>query len=309
MVYKWQEVKPLLTEIVFSLFAFFLIFRLLVNIIFYFLFPVEFLDPLYPLYEWQWYAIWFGLPVLAGLLLSVRYHNKLLAHLGKGVLILVVWVYATIGVSLYLLWNYPFKRPAVFGELLKAKQILAITDFHYEPPDSIQMPDDTQTIKALDCTTDFYYCLLGRPLIAFREAEASFNLQETMPVQAFVNILSNIKNNNLLPEPASPQYYESANTLTARIIKFITTENKIYYHVSIRTGEVDNDHYALCEFLMNKALQILKKQFFYYDVAGVEFLEYSGLPIILETFTLLITTILLTIGYCFYGNKFISSSV
>ena len=309
MVYKWLEIKPLFKEIVLSLFPFFLIFRLLINLIFYFLFPLEFLDPLYPLYEWQWYVIWFGLPAVAGLLLAIRYHNKLLAHLGKGVLILMIWLYVTIGVSLYLLWNYPFKRPAVFSELLAAKQILAITDFHYKPPDTTQILNDAKTIKAYDCTTDLYYCLLERPLIAFREAGVLFNPQETISTQLFVNILDRLKNKSLLPEPTSLQYYESANTLNTRIIKFTTTENKTYYHVSIRTGEVENDHYALCEVLLNSSFQIFKNQIFYYDVAGVEFLEYSGLPIILETFTILMATILLITGYCFYRCKFTSSSL
>ncbi|NPA33638.1 MAG: hypothetical protein GXO48_01755 [Chlorobi bacterium] len=274
-------------EIIFSSFVFFLIFRLLVNII-YFLFPFEILDTFYPLYEWQWYLIWFGLPAITGLLLAIHFHNKLLARFGIGSLFITVFFYVYVGGLLYLTWNYPFKRPAVFSELLDAKQVMAIVDFEHKPTNSIMIMDYLLTYRI--CYD--YYCLLERPLVAFYEANARIDTNKNIDTSIINEIIQNIKENDFLPEPASPYYYESANSFTARLVKFKTHRAEIYYHLSVRTGEVDNDHYALCEFLVDgESLHVVKNQCFFYDVAGVEFLDYAGLPILLETFMLLVLSI------------------
>ncbi len=266
------------------------------------MFSFEILDPYYPLYEWQWYAIWFGIPLLAGLIIVIRYHNQLLRYIGRSIALIVIIIYGFLGLSMYLLWNYPFKRPAVFKELLGAKEVLAITDFSYKPPDSILLIENSLISKTSACYE--YYCLLERPLVAFQEAKAYINKKGTVTINVVREIIQKIKAENLLPKPSSEYYHESANSFTGRIIKF-ETNNKQYYIVSIRTGEVSNDHYALAEFLLDgrDSLQIIKSQTFYYDIAGVEFLDYAGLPFWFETFLLVCMTLSILIKYRLQAKK------
>jgi hypothetical protein len=61
-----------------------------------------------------------------------------------------------------------------------------------------------------------------------------------------------------------------------------------YMLVSIRSGELSNDHYPIYEFLIKKD-KIIKKQKYFYDAAGIEGMEYSILAPIAEMFILILS--------------------
>ena len=67
-----------------------------------------------------------------------------------------------------------------------------------------------------------------------------------------------------------------------------------YYFVTINSGQLENDHYPIYEFLIENN-RIVKKQKYFYDVAGIEGAEYSLLAPIAETAVLILSIILLGI--------------
>ena len=126
------------------------------------------------------------------------------------------------------------------------------------------------------------------------------------------NIQTLIINSSFLESPEEG-YEERGNRYDIQIVEFVTSdesnttivptnksvsqrkpslefENK-FLLVSMKSGELSNDHYPFYEFLI-KDDQIIKKQKYFYDVAGIEGMEYSILAPIAEIAVLVLSLIL-----------------
>lgn len=85
--------------------------------------------------------------------------------------------------------------------------------------------------------------------------------------------------------------WDTSGQLNGIITEFITEDNEKYIFAGLNGGQVSNDHYPKYEFLFaenNNQYELIKKQRFYTDIAGIEGLEYANLS---PFFSFLLTAI------------------
>ena len=81
---------------------------------------------------------------------------------------------------------------------------------------------------------------------------------------------------------------------------------KKYIYLIISFGQISNDHFGVYEFLIENN-KIIKKQKYYYDVAGIEGLEYPTAAPTLEFLLLILVTLISML--IFYIKKIIALKV
>jgi myo-inositol-1-phosphate synthase len=85
--------------------------------------------------------------------------------------------------------------------------------------------------------------------------------------------------------------WDTSGQINGIITEFITQDNDKYIFAGLSGGEVSNDHYPKYEFLFaekNNQYELIKKQRFYTDIAGIEGIEYANIS---PLFSLLLTAI------------------
>lgn len=248
-----------------------------------------------------WYFIWFIFPILTSILISIKFQLKFLKQIG--IILLPILLVGTLIIG-YLnsdYWGYWFKRPTVFNELKEASLIVSITDIK-KPfgKDDFSIDLDTTITKELYGREDLYYGNFDRPIMTFLDNahikpdlyywyEISKDKNEKITKPELNIITKSIQNSNFLIQPESKSYTERANRFSGRIIEF-ETDNNNFYHIALKSGEVENDHYPFYEFLINtkNPNKIIKRQVFYTDVAGIEGFEYANFAGLFEFLALII---------------------
>jgi hypothetical protein len=218
------------------------------------------------------------------------------------------------------IWGYYFKRPATFCELKNTNQLLSITQFEINPEEnSFRISSDTTLYDNVKINPDYYYDQYERPLKSmFSEWESRGNLiywKEIYFSKTCKISERELKNLYHLISASGFQndndkiYLTSENNLTGVAIEFITSNvrnvsyvgNKQdrkslsnlasdgkYIFVTLSGGEISNDTYPVYEFLI-RGKKIIKRQRYFYDVAGIEGLEYSIIAPYLEILLLIIS--------------------
>src|SRR5699024_4788092 len=197
-------------------------------------------------------------------------------------------------------------------------EILSITEANKKFDNSVfELSHDTIKYYDHDYFLDLYYKGFERPFMQFSALGQRGNLYQykdiaknsalKIPKEELKAIETLILKSGFLIKP-DEGYEEYGNSLNIQIIEFTTSkgqgylinqktedrtkpifdyDNK-YYFVSINSGQLENDHYPIYEFLIEKN-KILKKQRYFYDVAGIEGLEYSLLAPIFEITILILS--------------------
>lgn len=270
-----------------------------------------------------WITISYIFPFLVSLLIAILLKNqKSLISFSRIYFPILIIISLTGSFWNYHYWGYFFKGPAIFSEVKNANEILSITD------NTTSIENDL--FSHIDINPDYYYYSYERPIIAMLEDwESRGNLMDYENIyKSETSKLSNIEittlknliaKSNFLTKPEKG-YEQFSNRINGLFIEFTTSKqnnttivnneklnrkpvleyDKIYTYAIISSGQLSNDHFAIYEFLI-KNNKIVKKQKFYYDVAGIEGLEYP-------TSAFMIDAILLLIIFIFYATyrKFIS---
>ena len=256
--------------------------------------------------SFTWYFIFFLVPLLAGLTfyfwLKNKYISKGLKILLGSLLMLQLAFTVTASIMNYNYWGYAFKRPAVFNEIQKADKVLTCSPISNIYLDSAGIKpfhvviDTTKSMDNLYGRKDFYYGISDRIFMVF-EDRAHINghlydfpkIYNNPDLKTSKNILKNlerqIQESNLIDIGVTP------GQLNGIVTELITVDNAHYIFVGLQGGEVSNDHYPHYEFLFvekNNYYELIKKQRFYTDVAGIEGLEYANIA---PFFSLLLTAI------------------
>lgn len=248
-----------------------------------------------------WYCIWFVVPILASVSIATKLQAKFTRQVG--IILLPLLIIGTIvgGYLNYEYWGYPFRRPTVFSEIKDAKSINSITAIRRQSNEvRFSTYVDSTLTERLFGREDMYYGNLDRPIMAFLDRanmngglydwyEISIDPDKKTTDSELSQISNLLTKSKLLIEP-NQSYEESGNRFTGRVIDFRTTNGQEYYHATLKSGEVSNDHYPLYEVLMRKSgasIEIVKSQHFYTDFAGVEGMEYANIASFFEAIALL----------------------
>ncbi len=255
-----------------------------------------------------WYFIFFFVPLLGGLTfyfwVKEKYVSKRLKFLFGSLLILQL-VFTVTALSMNSnYWGYAFKRPAVFREILNAEKVLSCARvFNTDSTGIVKLHvevDTTVSMENLYGREDPYYGTLDRIFMVFQD-RAQFNgLLSDFPKiynnaelkisnDILLRIDKQIKESKLIDKGYNK--WDTLVPLNGIVTQLVANDNAKFIFAGLSGGAVSNDHYPNYEFLFaekDHQYELIKKQRFYTDVAGIEGLEYANIA---PFFSLLLTVI------------------
>jgi hypothetical protein len=195
---------------------------------------------------------------------------------------LVLAFFAAIVVSKGL-WGYYLYRPSLDRRLVDVRGVLSVTIVNTAPvgDERILVPDNSFSIaKRIEYgQRDDYYNLGERALIALKNND---RLPESPPpmrpdrLARLYNVIA--RTGRLEPGEAG---YDHAKDLQGVVIEAQGSDGMPLVFVGVQGGEISNDHHPYYEFLFSGAdpvedSKLLSSQRFYFDVAGIEGLEWPA---------------------------------
>lgn len=272
-----------------------------------------------------WYLLNYIIPATISILIAFIFRNKInLFSFGRIFLPILITISLIGGILNFQYWGYFSKRSSVFNELKNANEILAINETN-------NIYNDTLLFNHIELNPEYYYHSSQRPILAMLENGRSrgniFDYEKIFQSQKakfskneILNLQQLIKKSDFLDKPEKG-YEKFTNGINGLFIEFTTSKENnasiiatgeatrkpalkyenIYIYALIRSGQISNDHFGVYEFLF-KNNKIIKKQKFFYDVAGIEYMEYPTLAPFFEI-VLLIITFVFFISYKFFRKK------
>lgn len=196
--------------------------------------------------------------------------------------ITVITLIASIGVS-KLYWGYFFYRPHVLEEFSEIKKVSAIIPFKTERDNNnerVVLVNDAFTIeKSLSCCErDQYYCLEERLLLALKQNNLLPSIH-SKALSEYPPIIQLVQNTGIITKP--DEGYHNSDLFQGIVIDTVNQSGTRVVFLGFSGRELSNDHYPYYElqFLESKEshnLSYVKGQKFYYDVAGIEGVEWYG---------------------------------
>ncbi|MCF6297461.1 MAG: hypothetical protein L3J08_05695 [Flavobacteriaceae bacterium] len=248
-----------------------------------------------------WYFIWFVFPILTAILIPVKFQIQFLKQVGSILLPILLVGTLLIGSLNNDYWGYWYKRPTVFNELKEVASIISITDIKKQyDQENFSIEIDTSATKKLYGRENLYYGNFDRPIMTFLDNapinpslfywfKITKDTTKKIKKPELLSITNAILKNGFLKQPKLG-YEKSGNRFNGKIIEFKTNKDNSFYHIALKSGETENDHYPFYEILINtkNLSKIIKKQIFYTDVAGIEGFEYTNLAGLVEFLVLII---------------------
>jgi hypothetical protein len=269
-----------------------------------------------------WYVMMFGLPLILGIAFYLGIKR---GRNAKGIKILfgIIFIFQLVFTIISAIknidyWGYAFKRPTVFKEIESANKILQCSKVINYDSTGLKplyvLIDTTSKFENSFGRKDPYYDNVGRAFMVFQYNSYSYgglydfldiyyDTTKNLPVNELESIDKQIQKSGIVVKGEQKFEYDHLGQFEGVITKFKATDNKTYIFAGLNGREVSNDHYPFYEFLFvekNEKYNLIKKQIYYTDLAGIEGLEFAN---ILPLFSLLLTiagivvmTILLTIN-------------
>jgi hypothetical protein len=192
---------------------------------------------------------------------------------------------AAIGVS-KLYWGYFLRRPGLDRRMLQIERVHSLTAVRSErgPDGTVGLvPDRPHLVyEHLDaCRGDrpsqAYYCLGGRVLVALAGKGMLPAASERLSPEELDLLYDRLEGTGKLVEGAPG--YDHAKELAGLVLEAEGRGGRRYLFVAARGRQVSNDHYPYYEFLFRASERgadprLLSYRRFYYDVAGIEGVEW-----------------------------------
>ena len=194
------------------------------------------------------------------------------------------------------LWGYYLYRPALDRRIANAGKVLSVTIVKTTPggKERTLIPDNSFSIgKTIEYGQTYdYYSLGERALIALKNANRLPASPLPISADRLARLYGVLARTGRL-ETGQPGY-DRAKDLRGVVIEAEGSETNPIVFVGVQGGEVSNDHYPYYEFLFSDPdhagdLKLLSAQRFYFDVAGIEgmewpmfFVAFSALGIVLS---------------------------
>jgi hypothetical protein len=183
----------------------------------------------------------------------------------------------------YAIWGYYLARPAVDPRIVEARQIETVTQV-----ETISDPSGSRAfaggpVGEVDSFIQVhpqegdYYVLEGRVLRALKDRQALPSEARGMPASRLQSLYKVVDETGRIEE-GEPGYWGAKN-LRGLVVEALGRDGSRLVFVGVWGGEVSNDHHPYYEFLFTTdspdgQLRLLSTQRFYYDVAGIEGIEW-----------------------------------
>ncbi len=188
-------------------------------------------------------------------------------------------------------WGYAFKRPTLFSEVSQADNVTTfsgVTTTRALERISLSVVRDTSSCK---------FEVTGREHPFFGTSDRlRMMFEDNSHIHGHLNDFQEVYEDTTKKiEPSKlnkvsttiyrsgiidtgERSWEVGITLSGIVVEFHTEDKERYLFAVLRGPEIFSDHYPLYEFLFKEGingLELQKNQRFYYDVAGIEGLEYT----------------------------------
>lgn len=248
----------------------------------------------------NWYLIWWGIPIVFSIFISIKFPNRLFQI--SGTLFLPVLFIGNIwgGIENKSEFGFFFRRPAIFKECKKATKINSISFYgKSEYFHEFSLSPDSSFLRYFQRGQSNYYQTRYRFLNTFYDnQEPNFKLKidtlKTITLEDFEIIKNLINIDNEIAKNGNGQVFGN--------ITDFATSNKEYYYLTIADLNKKSENYFFREWLIEKENKnrIIKSQKFLWVFDGpFEPPEYTYLVGILEFICLLpflvIATIIITL--------------
>lgn len=196
-------------------------------------------------------------------------------------------------------WGYWFSRPA---SLATEDFVVRPTHWSFVNMDTARSPFTTHPERSLNETLeeterDPYYGLDGRVVGGFAQRDTALDGLPPVPQPDLERLLSTIQSGALLVTPDAG-YAARANRLSGVVVLGLGPNDEPRLLTALKGGEVSNDHRPYYEFAFEwpaaGSPALLDRQLFFYDVAGLEGLEWTSITFGLAT---LGTIVLLIVAF------------
>ena len=194
-------------------------------------------------------------------------------------------------------WGYYLNRPPVARRIAKARRIDSVTFVTTQTDDrgdSTFLPDPSRTIDEAirHGRHDSYYCLSARALIALQDRGAlpldprPMDPDRLSWLYDIVDRTGHLEAGGTYDDDYGRTHpYTEAKHLKGVVIEALGADGAPIVFIGVSGGEVSNDHYPYYEFLFSGVStrggpELLSWQRFYYDVAGLEGMEWPAIFVI-----------------------------
>jgi hypothetical protein len=175
----------------------------------------------------------------------------------------------------YGYWGYVISRPSMFAEIGDVTSVRRFTEIRVsdDPPDP--RTESRETPAEHSARTRSYYeqdVRIAGDLRRHGLSLASAPADATLDAPA---LMGTLRSAGILVD-GDPGYERSSHRLYGAAIEFGDAGGQPLLLVTLRSGELENDHYPSYEVLLTRrgsAWQVHRWQRYFYDVAGIEFLE------------------------------------
>ncbi|MFC1762663.1 hypothetical protein ACFL6U_11355 [Planctomycetota bacterium] len=193
-------------------------------------------------------------------------------------------------------WGYCLLRPRLDKRILACDKILTITAVSTQVTSdgsmSFIVDPDYPVVEKAQGKGERYYWLESRVLIALNKRGKLPDSPDHLETTSLRNLYGTLNDTGLLIDGA--QEYDEAKLLRGIVIEALGKNQQRYTFIGVRGGQISNDHYPYYEFLFEpgeltgKLKQLSHIQYFY-DVAGLEWLEWYGAFFYLSAITLILS--------------------
>jgi hypothetical protein len=200
------------------------------------------------------------------------------------------------------MWGYYLFRPSLDRRIFDAGKVLSVTIVKTASGESGRtlVPDTSFSItqRIQYGRDDVYYRLGERALIALQDQGRLPTDPPAMNADRLARLYGVLSRTGRIE--AGESGYQDAEDLRGVVIEAEGADKKSLLFVGVQGGQVSNDHYPYYEFLFSDAgdlkdSKLLSTQRFYFDVAGIEgmewpvfFIGFSALGIVFTVSTTLL---------------------
>ncbi len=267
-----------------------------------------------------WYILFIFAPLALGLLTAIALHKKVLTPSFRILLYSIVTLQVAFQIAATTIssnyWGYPFKRQSIFSEISQADKVITFSKVFTDPnkkPMTLSVFLDTAKFeKGLLGRKDPYYGGKDRILMVFEDnAHIHGNLYyipeiyddttKKISLDKLNKVANSIYSSGIIDN--GEMSMDFGKILNGIIVEYQTKDNEQYLFAGLAGQEISNDHHPFYEFLFKEinGVELIKKQRYYYDFAGVEGLEYTFISplfaLLLTILSIVATIFILSVRY------------
>lgn len=207
----------------------------------------------------------------------VRGTTSPLAFVAAGVAFALAMAVAVACAITYSMWGYPFARPSARATVEGIATVDAVSSvtctFRSSRPECEgQAPEDIPSDIA-NCRKDPYYCLNSRLLLALHDDGRLPRDTAQLSASALRKVETAFGSHDVRVR-ADPGY-DGDRILSGVAISGVQADGRRLLALGVRGAQISNDHYPYYELLIDATDgSVVKHTVFFYDVAGLEGLEW-----------------------------------